>query len=342
MRELRCTAKGRLEWREVAEPQLPGPQGALVRPISVARCEIDPLLITAGPVHAGEFAVGHEAICEVVSVGSEVTKVRPGDLAAVSFQVSCGACWRCSAGHTANCERYPVLSDYGMEPLSGVEYGGMLADLVAVPHANAMLAPIPAGLDPAALASVPDNVADGYRAVAPHLSQRRGAPVLIACHGARSIAAYAAQVALALGSAEVTFASDDKRVLDLAAELGATPLLTDWGRRPGRWPIVVDCGTSRAGLHYAVSCCEPDGILQSVSFYPAPGTDLPLGKMYTLGVAFHIGRAHSAALTPAVVELAATGAISPGAVTTMTIGWDEAPEQYLADAIKLVVTRSGA
>jgi alcohol dehydrogenase len=204
-----------------------------------------------------------------------------------------------------------------------------------------MLVPIPAGLDPAALASAADNIADGYRAVAPHLSQRPGAPVLIACHGSPSIATYAAQVALALGSAEVTFASDEKRVLDLAAELGATPLLTDWGRRPGRWPIVVDCGPRQAGLHYAISCCEPDGILQSVSYYPASGTDLPLGKMYTLGVAFHIGRVHSAAITPAVVELAATGAISPGAVTTTTIGWDTSPERYLADAVKLVVTRCG-
>jgi alcohol dehydrogenase len=340
MRQLSCTAKGRLEWRDVAEPELPGPQGALVRPIAVARCEIDPLLISAGPVRAPEFAVGHEAIAEVVAVGPDVAGVHPGDLAAVSFQLSCGTCGRCRAGRSANCERYPILSDYGMEPLSGVEYGGMLADLVAVPHAAAMLVPIPAGLDPAELASAADNIADGYRAVAPHLRERPGAPVLIACHGVPAIASYAAQVALALGSAEVTFASEDKRVLDLAAELGATALLTDWGRRPGRWPIVVDCGTSRAGLRYAISCCEPDGILQSVSYYPAAGTDLPLGKLYTLGIAFHIGRVHSAAVTPAVVELAASGAISPGAVTTKTIAWDESPDHYLADAVKLVVTRA--
>ena len=340
MRELRCTAKGRLEWREVAEPELPDSRGALVRPIAVARCEIDPLLIAAGPVRAPEFAVGHEAIAEVVEVGSDVVGVSPGDLAAVSFQLSCGTCGRCRTGRSANCERYPVLSDYGMEPLSGVEYGGMLADLVAVPHASTMLVPVPAGLAPAELASAADNIADGYRAVAPHLRQRPGAPVLIACHGNPSIAIYAAQVALALGSAEVTVASDKQRVLDLAAKLGATALRTDWGRRPGRWPIVVDCGSRRAGLHYAISCCEPDGIAQSVSYYPAAGTDLPLGKLYTLGITFHIGRVHSAAVTPAVLQLAASGAISPGAVTTKTIAWDESPEHYLADAVKLVVTRS--
>ena len=48
----------------------------------------------------------------------------------------------------------------------------MLCGLAFVPHAAAMLVPAPAGLDPIAIASAADNVADGYRAVAPHLSDR--------------------------------------------------------------------------------------------------------------------------------------------------------------------------
>ncbi len=71
-----------------------------------------------------------------------------------------------------------MLSDYGMQTLSGVEYGGMLSDLVRVPHANAMMTVVPAGLDPVKLASVADDVCDGYRAVSPHLAARPGADVL--------------------------------------------------------------------------------------------------------------------------------------------------------------------
>ena len=207
MRQLTCTAPGVVRWLDVPEPSIVDPTDALVRPVAVARCEIDPFLILAGPRGEDGFALGHEAVVAVAAVGSEVEGLGVGELALPSFQVSCGACPSCMAGHTANCDAYPVLSDYGMQSLSGVEYGGMLADLVRVPHAAAMLTPLPAGLDPVAVASVPDNVVDGYRAVAPHLRQRPGADVLVACHGTPSIGLYAAQSALALGAGTVTVAA---------------------------------------------------------------------------------------------------------------------------------------
>ncbi|HZW72489.1 MAG TPA: alcohol dehydrogenase catalytic domain-containing protein, partial [Caldimonas sp.] len=161
MKQLTCTGPNAIEWRDVPEPRLHGDGEALVRPLAVARCDID-LFLTSGVFPAREpFALGHECVAEVVELGDEVRGVDVGQRAVVSFQVSCGTCRSCSAGHTANCERYPVLSDYGMQPLSGVEYGGMLADLVRVPHAAAMLAPVAPELDSAALASVSDNALDG-------------------------------------------------------------------------------------------------------------------------------------------------------------------------------------
>ena len=221
MRQLTCTAPGLLEWTDVPEPQLADDHGALIRPIAVARCELDPVLVLGGPRSDGGFAVGHEAIAEVVAVGDHVSHVRPGDLVACSFQLCCGGCPSCAAGRTALCDEYPILSDFGMQPLSGVEYGGMIADLVLVPHAGVMLRPIPEGADPAMIASVADNVADGYRAVVPHLAERPGADVLVVCHGGPSLALYAALAAIAAGAGSVTFESDDERVLAAAAALGA-------------------------------------------------------------------------------------------------------------------------
>ena len=129
MRQLTCTAPGVIEWCDVPEPQLLEPTDALVRPIAVARCEIDPFLVLAGPTRADRFALGHEAVTEIVAVGDAVTDVAVGQLALPAFQVSCGSCPQCRRGTSAICERYPILSDYGMEPLSGIEYGGMLSDL---------------------------------------------------------------------------------------------------------------------------------------------------------------------------------------------------------------------
>jgi threonine dehydrogenase-like Zn-dependent dehydrogenase len=339
MRQLTCTAPNLVEWVDVPDPELRLATDALIRPIAVARCEIDPLQILSGPVSEGGFALGHEAVAEVLAVGAEVGHVRPGDLVVPSFQISCGACPTCAAGRSANCDAYPVLSDYGMQPLSGIEYGGMLSDVVRVPHASTMLTILPRGIDPVAAASVADNVTDGYRGVARHLAANPGADVLVVIHGNRSIGLYAAQAAVALGAGSVTVASDDEDVLGIAERIGATCVRSDLGRRIGRWPIVVDCGSRAVGLHFAIANTQPEGVLQSVSYYPDAFTPMPLGKLYTLGISFHIGRAHSASLVPEVVDLVASGAIAPEVVTTSVIDWGDAPVRFAAPTIKLVVQR---
>ena len=339
MRQLTCTGPNTIEWRDVPEPRLQGDGEALVRPLAVARCDID-LFLTSGlfPLR-GPFALGHECVAEIVELGDAVRGLEVGQRAVVAFQVSCGTCSTCVAGHTANCARYPVLSDYGMQPLSGTEYGGMLSDLVRVPHANAMLVPVAPGLDSAALGSVSDNVLDGYRAVAPHLAALPGADVLIVSHGSKSIPLYAAPAAIALGAGRVDYASDDAEALALAERLGARPLRTDFEKPERRYPIVVDAGLTPPGLRYAIRATAPEGTLQSVSFYAGGDMAMPLGRLYTLGIRFFVGRAHAAALLPEVMPLIAAGRLRPEAVTTRVVDWEEAPVAYLEPAIKLVVRR---
>jgi len=340
MRQLTCTAPGVVEWCDVADPALLDDADAIVRPVAVARCEIDPFLIFAGPTRAPRFALGHEAVVEVVALGSAVGAIDIGALALPSFQVSCGRCSRCRRGKSAICSEYPLLSDYGMEPLSGVEYGGMLSDLVRVPNADTMLTPLPAGVDPIAAASVPDNVLDGYRSVAPHLERQPGADVLIASHGLPSIGLYAAHCATALGAGSVTVASADESVLRLAGKLGARPLRVDFNERSAeKWPIVVDCGSEPTGFEWAVRATEPEGVLHSVSSYLEDTVSMPLRRLYTLGIEFHIGRAHSAALLPEVAALVQSGRLHPELVTTCVIGWDDAADRFLEPTIKLIIKR---
>ena len=340
MKQLTCTAPGAVEWQDVPEPRLQGEAEALVRPLAVARCDID-LFLTAGVFPPrGPFALGHECVAEIVALGDAVRGLEVGQRVVVAFQVSCGACRSCGAGHTANCDRYPVLSDYGMQPLSGVEYGGMLSDVVRVPHAKAMLVPVPEGLDPVALGSVSDNVLDGYRAVAPHLADLPGSDVLIVAHGLKSVPLYAAQTAVALGAARVDYASDDDEVLAAAERLGANPLRTDFEKPERRYPIVVDAGLTPEGLRYAIRATAPECTCQSVSFYAGGEIPMPLGRLYTLGIRFFVGRAHAAALLPEVMPLIAAGRLRPAAVTTRIVDWEQAPTAYTEAAIKLVVHRA--
>jgi alcohol dehydrogenase len=297
------------------------------------------MLIGAGPTRGSTFALGHEAVAEVIAVGSGVEKIRIGHLVLPSFWICCGSCIQCAHGKSALCSTYPMLSSYGMEPLTGIEYGGMMSDVVRVPHADSMLALLPAGVDPLAVASVPDNVVDGYRLVAPHLQHRPGAEVVVACHGAGSIGLYAAMCGMTLGSASVTVASDSEAVLEIARRIGAHPLAVDFRERPGRsWPVVADCGVDQTGFQWAIRATEPEGILHCMASIET-AAPLNLRRLYTLGIELHFGRAHSAELMPEVLDLVAEGRLHPELVTTDVVSWSKAAASYAEPAIKLLVER---
>jgi threonine dehydrogenase-like Zn-dependent dehydrogenase len=92
-------------------------------------------------------------------------------------------------------------------------------------------------------------------------------------------------------------------------------------------------------LAIAVESTEPEGTLHSVGYHGDPMTPLPLFKLYTRGIRFLTGRAHSAALLPEVLALIGEGRLDPGAVPRTLISWNDAPAHYLDDAIKLIVAR---
>ena len=301
MQQLTCLGPNKLEWQDVPEPRIAGDGEALVRPVAVARCDIDRFLTSGLFPLRGPFALGHECVGEVTALGDAVRGLSIGQRVVVSFQVSCGICPTCEAGRTAICAQWPTLSDYGMQPLSGVEYGGMLSDRIRVPHADAMLQPISASLDPLALASASENVPDGYRAVALHLAALPGSELLIAAHGLPSIPLYAAQAALASARAASTLPARTRS--SSRSRSGSAPI-------PSR-------RTSKAGLRAAIPSSSMRASQRPVSitrFAPPSRRALPerqlprgsrrrcsLGRMYTLGIRLFAGRCHAAALLPEVV-----------------------------------------
>jgi uncharacterized zinc-type alcohol dehydrogenase-like protein len=75
---------------------------------------------------------GHEIVGRVVRTGSEVTKFKEGDLAAVGCMVdSCRTCANCRAGEEQYCEQFPVFTYNGEDKhLGGVTYGGYSESVV--------------------------------------------------------------------------------------------------------------------------------------------------------------------------------------------------------------------
>lgn len=336
MKQLTFTGPGELEWREVAEPRIEGDGEAIVRPLAVATCDLD-LALVRGKAPAGrEFAFGHECVAEVVNAGDAVGSVRPGDLVSVPFQLSCGECRRCRRGQTGNCESVEFLATYGL-PL-GPDNGGFVSDAVRVPFADAMLVAVPDGVDPAAIASLSDNIPDAWRTVGPQLATEPGAAVLI-CAGAGSIALYAAQIAIALGAERVDFAGGRAFERELAEGFGANLLDAEFPKRLGPYPITVDASSRQAGLACALRSTEADGICTSIGIYFEPETPVPLLEMYTKGIRFETGRVHARPAIAPILELVRSGVFEPQHVTRETAAWDDAAEAVAGHGGKLVISR---
>ena len=339
MQQLTFTGAHRLVWDDVPAPELSSRDAALVRPLAVATCDLDAALMSGRAPLPGPFAFGHEFVAGVLETGDAVTSVRVGDRVIVPFQVSCGACDFCRRGFTASCSTAGAGAAYGMAPIARREWGGALSDCVLVPYADAMLVPLPAGLDPASVASVSDNVPDGWRAVAPELERRPDAPVLVV-GGAGDVALYAVAVAVALDCPQVDYVDTDARRLAVAERLGANAIerAVD-GNRLGRYPITVDHSGDVAGLQSALRSTEPEGTCTSTAIYFAAETALPLLDMYTRGVTFRTGRVNARATIPHVLELVRSGRLRPELVTNAVVQWDDAPEALATLAAKTVIVR---
>lgn len=339
MKRLMLSGPGELRWEETPEPELTGPNQALVRPVALATCDIDPAVLRGVFPLPGPYPFGHEGVAEVVAVGDEVRSVAVGDHVIVPFQISCGTCQPCLRGRTGNCASHPPLSTFGLGTLGGLDWGGLWADLALIPHADAMLVRVPAGIDPAVVASASDNIPDGYRAVAPQLADNPGAEVLvIGGPAAPSIGLYAAGIAVALGAGRVVYLDDSPDRLAIAAKLGAEAIEGRRDDRVGRFPITVESAGGAKALRAAINATAYDGWCTSVSVQPGE-VALPVFDMYTRCCTFHTGRAHARPAIPAILDLVAAGRFDPSVVTTVTASWDDAVDALLETPLKLVAVR---
>jgi threonine dehydrogenase-like Zn-dependent dehydrogenase len=335
MRQLTLVEPRRLEWAEVDEPRRRDQRDALVRPLAVATCDLDATIIAGRTPWQPPIAVGHECVAEVLESADGAPE--KGALVSVPFQISCGECERCRRGLTGNCESVPFLSMYGFGAAGG-NWGGFMSDVVRVPFADHMLAPLPDGVSAHAAASVSDNIADGWRLVAPGLEEWPGGEVLIA-GGSPSVGLYGVQVAVALGAARVVYCDVQDERLRKADGLGAQ-VVEGYPERLGPFPVTAMVSTDPAALSLAARSTAPDGICTCAGIVFQPETPVPLLEMYTKIMTFRTGRVHARSTIPRVLELMADGRLQPDAVTDRLLMWDEAPEALADNLGKLVFSRS--
>ena len=340
MRALMFRGPMAIAWEEVETPQLMEPRDALVRPIAVARCDLDPAIALGLYPMPAPFVMGHEMVGEVVAVGEAISNVRLGDKVIVPFQLSCMTCAPCLRGHSNACVNVPSGTAFGLGPHGGIDLGGALAELVRVPWADVMLIPLPEGMDPVVAAGIPDNVSDGYRCVAAPLAERPGAPVLVVGGLAPSVGLYAVMAALALGAERVVYVDDDAARLELAAAAGAEVVNAkdQWDslKLAERFPIVVDANVLDPGRNFALRSVEPCGVCTSVSGGASSRSNLPLQSMYLKGVRYEIGRVHACATARPVLDLVSSGALDPARIINKVVPFSEAVEGMILPVTKVV------
>jgi threonine dehydrogenase-like Zn-dependent dehydrogenase len=342
MRQLTFEEAGRYAWRNVAEPEITAPEQALVRPLVVACCDLD-VAVAEGdlPMPPGH-AMGHEGLAEVIAVGDAVSSVKVGDRVVVPFQINCGTCRECRRGVTGSCASLPLMAMYGMAPIAGLDGGGFMSDLVLVPYADAMLIGVPHSIDPVAIASLSDNIPDGWRTVAPYANELAcldPADRRVLVVGRRSIGLYAAAVGSALG-AHVDYIDTDENRLAAAEKLGAA--VQDLPKPDKSWdpyPVTVHTSADPAVLSATLRATWPDGVCTDTGLYYQGKVEMPLLPMYTRGVRFVTGRVNARAVIPTVIELLAAGHdLAP--VVDRVVAWDEAAEVWPTMTGKTVFTRN--
>jgi NAD+-dependent secondary alcohol dehydrogenase Adh1 len=161
------------------------------------------------------IVLGHENAGWVQAVGDDVTTAEEGDAVLVYPPYSCGLCVSCRRGLDMFCERHQFY---------GLTKDGGFADYLVVDERS--LVPLPAGVEPAAVAPHSDAGITAYHAVKkllPRLAPGTTSVVI----GVGGVGHIALQLLRVLGGGAVIGVDTDERRRALAKELGADEVLAD-------------------------------------------------------------------------------------------------------------------
>jgi len=333
MKELIVRSPGQLAWLDVPSPSLADARGALVRPIASASCDLDRRLIAGITPFKPPFALGHECVAEVLEVGGEVTSVRRGDLVSVPWKIACGDCPQCLAGRATACTTVPRHAAYGLP--AGGHWGGLFSEVVHVPYADAMLVPLPPGLNPLAVASASDNLTDAWVATSRPLATRDDARVLV-LGGTESLGVLAVQMAVAAGAASVDYLDDNDYRRDLALRSGAQVELD--ANLDERYDVVISATRDPQALHRGLLALAPGGHCSCIGImFEEP--KIPLFGMYLRDVTLSVGVCNVRPHIPTVFDLVGSGRCDPMMVSPSVVPWEEATEALVQPLAKCIVVR---
>lgn len=269
---------GETGWVEKKRPEC-GPLDAILKPLAVAPCTSDVHTVWEGAIgERKDMILGHEAVGEVVEVGSLVKDFKPGDRVLVT-------------AITPDWNSLEAQDGYAMHSggmLAGWKFSnfkdGVFAEYFHVNDADGNLAHLPEGMDLASAVMIADMVPTGFHG-AELADIKFGDNVAVIGIGPVGLMAVAGTALR--GAAEIYAVGSRKICADLALEYGATEIINYRNgsivdqildRTHGRGvDKVVIAGGDNNTLSQALAIVKPGGIIGNVN-YLGDGDSIPISR----------------------------------------------------------------
>ena len=267
MKGFAMRAIGKTGWIEKDVPAC-GPLDAIVRPIVVSPCTSDIHTVWEGAIgERTDMILGHEAVGVVETVGELVRDIRPGDRVIVPAITPDWGAIEAQGGFS--------MHSGGM--LAGWKFSnfkdGVFAEYFHVNEADANLARLPDGVDPASAVMLSDMVPTGFHG-AELADIQYGDSVCVIGIGPVGLMAVAG--AVLRGAARVFAVGSRPNCIRVAKEYGATDIVNyrdgsifeqiiEQTHGAGVDKVIVAGGDNDTFID-AVKICRPGGIIGNVNY----------------------------------------------------------------------------
>ena len=289
MKALTYIEKGRFALIDKPKPVILEERDAIVRVTLASICSSD-LHIKHGSVPRAVpgITVGHEMVGVVESVGSAVTKVKPGDRVTVNVETFCGECFFCQKGFVNNC------TDRNGGWALGCRIDGGQTEYVRVPFADQGLNLIPDTVTDRQALLVGDVLATGYWAA--KISEIKAEDTVLIL-GAGPTGLCTLLCVMLKKPKRIIVCEKDPLRLDFVRKHYPQVLTTppenchDFVLKHsdhGGADVVLEVAGADSTFRLAWRCARPNAVVTVVALYDKPQI-LPLPEMYGKNLTFKTG-----------------------------------------------------
>ncbi|HEU5067935.1 MAG TPA: zinc-dependent alcohol dehydrogenase family protein [Sphingomicrobium sp.] len=317
------------------------PTDAVIRVTRACICGSDLWPYNGGP-NVPSQRMGHEAIGVVEEVGSEVQKIRRGQVVIMPFVDSDGTCLFCEEGLPSACIH---RNFFGNGELDGAQ-----AEALRIPLADGTLYPVDVEEDDAlmpSLLTLSDVMGTGHHA-AIVARVRHGGTVAVVGDGAVGVCGVLA--AKRLGAEQIIIMGRHPDRLALAKDFGATDVVSERGdegiarvrelTKGYGVQSVLECVGTEQAMDTSMEIVRPGGAVGRVGV-PHYEVIKAAQQMFYNNVIVGGGPAPTRAYIPDLLPDVMEGRIDPGRVFDRTVDLDGVPDGYRAmnnrEALKVMI-----